>query len=42
MLPDYIVFCDDIPKTRVGKFDKVAIRKKLGEFLAKAKRMREP
>ena len=41
MLLDYIVFCDDIPKTSVGKFDKVAIHKKMGEFLAKAKRMRE-
>ena len=42
MLPDYIVFCDNIPKTSVGKFDKVAIHKKLGEFLAKAKKMPEP
>ncbi|MGA8849053.1 MAG: long-chain-fatty-acid--CoA ligase [Dehalococcoidia bacterium] len=41
MLPDYIVLCDDIPKTGIGKFDKVTIRKKLDEFLAKAKRTRE-
>lgn len=40
MLPDYIVFCDAIPKTSVGKFDKIAIRKNLSEFLAKAKKMR--
>jgi acyl-CoA synthetase (AMP-forming)/AMP-acid ligase II len=40
MLPDYIAFCDDIPKTSVGKYDKIAIRKRLDEFLAKAKNMR--
>jgi len=39
MLPDYIAFCDDIPKTSVGKYDKIAIRKRLDEFLAKAKNM---
>jgi len=41
MLPEYIVICDSIPKTSVGKYDKIAIRKKLDEFLAKAKRTRE-
>lgn len=41
MLPDFVAFVDDIPKTSVGKFDKIATRKKLNEFLAKAKRMRE-
>jgi acyl-CoA synthetase (AMP-forming)/AMP-acid ligase II len=41
MLPYYIVSCDDIPKTSAGNSDKVATHKKLGEFLAKAKRMRE-
>lgn len=40
MLPDYIVFCDAIPKTSVGKYDKIAIRRNLNEFLAKAKKMR--
>ncbi len=40
MLPDYIAFCDDIPKTSVGKYDKIAIRKRLDEFLARAKNMR--
>ncbi len=40
MLPDYIAFCDAIPRTSVGKFDKIAIRKNLSEFLAKAKKMR--
>jgi fatty-acyl-CoA synthase/3-hydroxyacyl-CoA dehydrogenase len=39
MLPDYVGFYDDIPKTSVGKFDKIAIRKQLDEFLAKAKKM---
>jgi acyl-CoA synthetase (AMP-forming)/AMP-acid ligase II len=41
MLPEYIVICDSIPKTSVGKYDKITIRKKLDEFLAKAKRARE-
>jgi acyl-CoA synthetase (AMP-forming)/AMP-acid ligase II len=41
MLPDFIAFVDEIPKTSVGKFDKIATRKKLDEFLAKAKRIRE-
>jgi len=39
MLPDYIVFTDDVPKTSVGKFDKIAIKKRLDEFLAKAKKV---
>jgi acyl-CoA synthetase (AMP-forming)/AMP-acid ligase II len=42
MLPDFIAFCDNIPKTSVGKYDKITIRKRLDEFLAKAKRMRAP
>lgn len=40
MLPCYIAFCDLIPKTSVGKYDKIAIRKNLNEFLTKAKKMR--
>lgn len=39
MLPDSVVITDDIPKTSVGKFDKIAIRKRLPEFLAKAKKV---
>ncbi len=39
MLPDFVCFTDDIPKTSVGKFDKIAIRKKMAEFLAKAERV---
>jgi acyl-CoA synthetase (AMP-forming)/AMP-acid ligase II len=39
MLPDYVVFSDDIPKTSVGKFDKIAIRKKMDEFVSKAVRV---
>ncbi len=38
MLPDYILITDEIPKTSVGKFDKIAIRKNLDELLAKAKK----
>jgi acyl-CoA synthetase (AMP-forming)/AMP-acid ligase II len=38
MLPDYVLITDQIPKTSVGKFDKIAIRKNLGELLPKAKR----
>jgi len=40
MLPDYITFTDEIPKTSVGKYDKIAIKKRLDEFLSKAKRVR--
>lgn len=40
MLPDYIAICDVIPKTSVGKYDKIAIRRELDKFLAKAKKMR--
>jgi acyl-CoA synthetase (AMP-forming)/AMP-acid ligase II len=39
MLPEYIAFLDDIPKTSVGKFDKIAIKKRLNEFVAKAHRL---
>jgi acyl-CoA synthetase (AMP-forming)/AMP-acid ligase II len=41
MLPVFVAFCDDIPKTSVGKYDKIAIRKKLNEFLPKAKKVRD-
>lgn len=40
MLPVYIAFVDEIPKTSVGKFDKIAVRKRIDEFMAKAKRVR--
>ncbi len=40
MLPDFILITDEIPKTSVGKFDKLAVNENLGEFLAKAKRMK--
>lgn len=39
MLPDYIVFTDDIPKTSVGKYDKIAIKKRLDEFLPRARKV---
>ncbi len=39
MLPEFIAFVDDIPKTSVGKFDKITIKKRLDEFVAKAKRL---
>ena len=38
MLPDYVVFTDSIPKTSVGKYDKIAIRKGLEEFKKVAKK----
>ena len=41
MLPDYIAFSDNIPKTSVGKYDKIAIKKRLDEFMAKAKKVRK-
>jgi acyl-CoA synthetase (AMP-forming)/AMP-acid ligase II len=40
MLPDFILITDEIPKTSVGKFNKLAINENLGEFWAKAKRLR--
>ena len=38
----HVVLVDDVPKTSVGKYDKIAIKKKIDEFLAKAKRMGRP
>ncbi len=40
MLPVYVAFVDDIPKTSVGKYDKIAVRKQIEEFKAKAKKVR--
>ena len=36
MLPDFVVISDEIPKTSVGKFDKLAIKERLDDFVAKA------
>lgn len=36
MLPEYVVITSEIPKTSVGKFNKIAIKERLDEFLAKA------
>jgi len=40
MLPVYVAFVDEIPKTSVGKFSKLDVRKNLDAFLSKAKRVR--
>jgi acyl-CoA synthetase (AMP-forming)/AMP-acid ligase II len=40
MLPAYVLFTDDIPRTSVGKFDKIAIRKRTDEYVSKAKKVR--
>jgi fatty-acyl-CoA synthase len=40
MLPVYVAFVEDIPKTSVGKYDKIAVRKRMEEFVAKAKKVR--
>ena len=40
MLPVYIAIVDEIPKTSVGKYSKLDVRKNLQEFVSKAKRMR--
>jgi fatty-acyl-CoA synthase len=40
MLPDFVLITNDIPKTSVGKFNKLVINKNLDEFLAKAKHVR--
>ncbi len=41
MLPDFIALTDEIPKTSVGKYDKITIKKELDKFLSKAKKMRQ-
>jgi len=40
MLPYYVAIVDDVPKTSVGKYDKIAIKKELDSFLSKAKTVR--
>ncbi|MBW2053779.1 MAG: long-chain-fatty-acid--CoA ligase [Deltaproteobacteria bacterium] len=40
MLPVYVAIVDEIPKTSVGKYDKIAVRNNLDEFVAMAKRVR--
>ena len=40
MLPDYVVITDQIPKTGVGKFDKITIKKNVQAFLEKAEKVR--
>ncbi len=40
MLPYYVAIVDDVPKTSVGKYDKIAIKKSLDDFLSKAKTVR--
>jgi acyl-CoA synthetase (AMP-forming)/AMP-acid ligase II len=41
MLPDYILITSEIPKTSVGKFDKITIRKQLDDLLSKAKQVKD-
>ena len=40
MLPVYIAFVDEIPKTSVGKYNKIAVREHMQEFVDQAKRVR--
>ena len=40
MLPDYVLITSDIPKTSVGKFNKLAINKNMSDFVSKAKHVR--
>ena len=40
MLPVYVAFVDEIPKTSVGKFDKIAVREQMETILANAKKVR--
>jgi len=35
----YICLCSEIPKTSVGKFDKIAIKKKLNELSARLRKL---
>ncbi len=41
MLPKLIAIVDEIPRTSVGKFNKIEIRKNLDKFLEKAKDMKK-
>ena len=40
MLPVYVAIVDEIPKTSVGKFNKLEVRKNMDAFVKKAKRVR--
>jgi fatty-acyl-CoA synthase len=40
MLPVYIVFVDEIPKTSVGKYNKLEVRKNMNDFVSRAKKVR--
>ena len=40
MLPVYVAFVDEIPKTSVGKYNKLEVRKNMDKFIAMAKRVR--
>jgi len=40
MLPDYVLITSDIPKTSVGKFNKLVINENVSDFLARAKHVR--
>ena len=40
MLPVYIVIVDEVPKTSVGKYDKIAIRKQIDTYTSKARKVR--
>lgn len=40
MLPDYILITNEIPKTSVGKFNKLFIKENMSTFLSGAKKMR--
>ena len=40
MLPDYILITNEIPKTSVGKFNKLFIKENMSTYLAGAKKMR--
>ena len=40
MIPKLVAIVDEIPRTSVGKFNKIEIRKNLDKFLAKAKDMK--
>ena len=41
MLPKLVAIVDEIPRTSVGKFNKIEIRKNLDKFLAKSKDMKQ-
>jgi acyl-CoA synthetase (AMP-forming)/AMP-acid ligase II len=40
MLPDFVLITNEIPKTSVGKFNKLVINRNIADFVSQAKQVR--